>query len=127
MWRLLSSSALLLLLCGCWGAPADYGKETAKDSEPAGKEKPKSMAQKRSLDPVSTPIYAGEDAKASVTKVAVFKALQMYELQEGHPPATLQELVDKKYLPTLPKTPVGYQYKYNPGNGEFDVVLKDDK
>ena len=113
------SLTMVALLSGCWGEPKSDSSPTA-----TGKEPPKSMAEKRSLDPVSTPIYAGEDAKAKIEKAVILKAIQGFQEVEGRNPASLQELADKHYLPKLPKEPVGYKYKYSPETGEFDVVLK---
>jgi hypothetical protein len=83
------------------------------------------MAEKRSLDPVSTPIYAGEDAKAKIAQAAIPKAIQGFQEGEGRNPASLQELVDKGYLPQLPREPVGYKFVYDPATGEFSAVLKE--
>ena len=110
----LALPAMLALLAGCWGE---------SKSESAA-EQPKSMAEKRSLDPVSTPIYAGEDAKAKIEKAAILKAIQGCQEAEERNPASLQELVQKQYLPSLPKEPVGYRFSYDPQTGAFDVVLK---
>jgi len=112
-------SLVLTLLTGCFGEP----KSEPSGSEPVG-EAPKSMAEKRSLDPVSTPIYAGEDAKAKIDKAAISKAIQAFQQAEERNPASLEELVQKQYLPSLPKEPVGYRFSYDPQSGAFDVVLK---
>lgn len=105
----------LCLLSGCFGE---------SKSEPPQQEAPKSMAEKRGMDPVSTPIYAGEDAKAKIDKAVLGNAIRAFQEQEGRNPTSLQELVDKKYAPALPKAPVGYEYSYDPQSGAFDMVLK---
>jgi hypothetical protein len=111
MRRLAAFCLLAAALSGCFG-------------EPAEKEPPKSIVEQRSLDPVSTPIYAGEDAKAKIGKAAISKAIQGFQEAEGRNPASLQELVDKQYLPSLPREPVGYRFEYDPQTGAFDTVLK---
>jgi hypothetical protein len=110
---------LVLMLAGCWGEP----REKSQPSDDAGKPA-RSMSEKRSLDPVSTPIYAGEDAKAKIARAAIGKALQDFQLAEDRNAASLQELVAKGYLPLLPKEPIGYRFDYDPATGAFDVVLK---
>ncbi len=115
MLLILAFAMASLFLAGCWGEP--------KSDSPA-KEPAKSMAEKRSLDPVSTPIYAGEDAKAKIQTAVILKAIQAFQEAEGRHPASLQELVQKQYLPSLPKEPVGYRFSYDPQSGAFDTVLK---
>jgi hypothetical protein len=107
-------------LAGCWGEPKQALAEQADQTQPP----PKSMAEKRSLDPVSTPIYAGEDAKAKIAQAAIPQAIARFQQMEERNPASLQELVDKAYLPSLPKPPVGYEFKYDPATGQFEAALK---
>ena len=116
-----SLSALLLatVLCGCFGEPKSESSDSGSAKEP-----PKSMAEKRSLDPVSTPIYAGEDAKAKIEKAMIGNAIRGFQEAEGRNPSSLQELVDKKYISSLPREPVGYRFSYDPQSGTFDTVLK---
>jgi hypothetical protein len=115
---------LVISLSGCWGeksGPPETGPKAAKEQ---AEKAPTSMTEKRSLDPVSTPIYAGEDAKAKIAKAVITPAIRGFQEAEGRHPTTLQELVDKKYLPSLPKPPAGYQFNYDSATGDFDVVLK---
>jgi hypothetical protein len=116
---MLASLLLAGMLSGCFGEPKSSSPESSTPNEPA-----KSMVSQRSLDPVSTPIYAGEDAKAKIEKAAIMKAIQGFQEAEERNPASLQELVDKQYLPSLPKEPVGYRFEYDPQTGAFDTVLK---
>ena len=116
LMRNFAAFLLLATLSGCFGEP--------KSEAPAAKEPPKSITEQRSLDPVSTPIYAGEDAKAKIDKAAISRAIQGFQEAEGRNPASLEELVQKQYLPSLPKEPVGYRFSYDPQTGVFDTVLK---
>ena len=117
MRNLVAFLLLAVALSGCFG-------ESKPDS--SEKEPPKSMAEKRGMDPVSTPIYAGEDAKAKIDKAVIGNAIHAFQEQESRNPASLQELVDKKYVHALPKAPVGYEFSYDPQSGAFDMVLKKD-
>jgi len=117
MRNLIAFLLLAVTFSGCFGEPK---------SEPSEKEPPKSMAEKRGMDPVSTPIYAGEDAKAKIDKAVLGNAIHAFQEQESRNPSSLQELVEKKYIAALPKAPVGYQFSYDPQSGAFDMVLKKD-
>ena len=114
MRRVVASLLLASALSGCFGEP----------KSDSAKEPPRSIVEQRSLDPVSTPIYAGEDAKAKIEKAAIGRAIQGFQEAEGRNPTSLKELVDKQYLPSLPKAPVGYRFDYDPQSGAFDTVLK---
>jgi hypothetical protein len=49
------------------------------------------------------------------------QALQLFNVQEGRYPKTLEELTPK-YVAQLPTPPLGYQLKYDPVKGEATVV-----
>lgn len=119
MRRTVASLLLAIALSGCFGEPKSEPPGASASEEP-----PKSMVEQRSMDPVSTPIYAGEDAKAKIEKAAISRAIQGFQEAEGRNPTSLQELVDKQYLPSLPREPVGYRFQYDPQTGAFDTVLK---
>ena len=80
----------------------------------------------KSLDPISTPIYAGEAAKAKIARAEMYKAIQAFQEAEGRFPTTPEEIVEKKYLSSLPKKPAGMEFTYDPATGVFDVVPKAD-
>lgn len=105
--------AIVILSSGCWGEPR---------SSP---ESPKKKTEQRSLDPVSTPLYAGEDTKEKIAKSIINPAIRGFQEAEGRNPASLDELVQKQYLRALPPVPAGRKFTYNPDTGEFDVVPKD--
>ncbi len=49
------------------------------------------------------------------------QALQLYNVQEGHYPKTLDEL-KPNYVPTLPILPPGMKLVYDPTNGTAKIV-----
>jgi hypothetical protein len=80
-------------------------------------------------NPITAPVdYLGAVAKAkkaadrTVGGVGVNQAIQLFQAQEGRNPASLNELVSKQYLPSIPPPPNGMKYDYNPQTGQFRVV-----
>lgn len=80
-------------------------------------------------NPVTAPVdYLGAAAKAkkmadkTVSTVGINQAIQLYQAQEGQLPKTLNDLVTKQYLPSIPPPPAGMKYDYNPQTGALKVV-----
>ncbi len=65
------------------------------------------------------------DAKKSSEKkidvAYINQALQMFNVQEGHYPKTLQELTPN-YIGKIPEPPFGYKLDYDATKGEVKVV-----
>lgn len=49
------------------------------------------------------------------------QAVQLYNVQEGHNPKTLDDLVPK-YVAKIPDAPLGYRVNYDNAKGEVTVV-----
>ena len=49
------------------------------------------------------------------------QAIQLFNVQEGRNPKTLEELTPK-YVSKLPDPPLGYKLNYDPAKGEATVV-----
>jgi len=68
-----------------------------------------------------------EEARKAVANAdinaGIATALDMYELDNGEYPATLDELMDKKYLKKIPKDPWGRAYFYKPAPDKKDYDL----
>src|SRR5678815_4524971 len=71
-------------------------------------------------NPLTAPVdYLGAAAKAkkladkTVSAVGINQAIQLYQAQEGQLPKTLNDLVAKQYLPSIPPPPAGMKYDYN--------------
>ena len=80
-------------------------------------------------NPITTPVdYLGAAAKAkhtadkTLSTVGINQAIQLYQAQEGQLPKTLNDLVAKQYLPSIPPPPSGMKYDYNPQTGAVKVV-----
>jgi hypothetical protein len=48
--------------------------------------------------------------------------LQLYNAQEGHYPATLDELVTQKYIAKIPEPPAGMTLSYDPAQGKVTIT-----
>ena len=102
-----------LALVGC-------GDSTKKPADQSG-----------SSNPLNAPAeYGGALANAqnkavkTVDVASLNAAVQMFNVQEGRNPKDLSELVEKKYLPSLPAAPTGSKFSYDAGSGKVTVVPK---
>lgn len=50
------------------------------------------------------------------------RAVQQFGAMEGRLPTSLEELVTAKYLPEIPKAPIGHRLDYDPNTGKVTVV-----
>lgn len=95
----------------------------------------KDTAQKNLLtnnssgNPITAPVdYLGavnQGRKFAIKKidlVQVQNAINFFNANEDHFPRSLDEVVAKHYLGSLPELPPGSRYAYNPQNGEVKVV-----
>jgi outer membrane murein-binding lipoprotein Lpp len=85
---------------------------------------PQTQAQTQSTNPadINNPLVnAKRTADQVIDGSALTAALQLFNVQEGRYPKTLDELVPK-YVGKLPEPPLGYQINYDPAKGEVTVV-----
>lgn len=80
-------------------------------------------------NPITAPVdYLGAAAKAkraaekTVDTVSINQALSLFHVQEGRFPKTLNELVSKRYLSSVPAPPSGMKYDYNPQTGQARLI-----
>jgi hypothetical protein len=52
----------------------------------------------------------------------VNEAIRMFQAENGHYPKDLNELVQQKYLPRLPKAPAGSKFVYDPTTGKVGMA-----
>lgn len=109
---LIVTTGLLLPGCGQKGA----GPSEATNASSSG-------------NPVTAPVdYLGAAAKAkrvadkTVSTAGLNQAIQLYHAQEGQLPKTLNDLVTKQYISSVPPPPAGMKYDYNPKTGSLKVV-----
>ena len=106
------------LFCGC----------DNKDTTPPPKATNSTAA---TGNPLTAPVdYLGAVGKArersikTIDTVSLNQNIQLFYAQEGRFPKSLDELVEQKYLPSLPAAPYGMKIQYNPATGKVDVVPK---
>lgn len=102
---LIAAGAALLLLAGCG-------------------EKSTSQAQAPSTNPadIHNPLVeAKRTADKTIDTAALNAEVQLFNVQEGRYPKTLEELTPK-YVSKLPEPPLGYKLNYDPAKGEVTVV-----
>jgi hypothetical protein len=97
--------ASLVLLPGC--GEKSTTTATAQSTNPADIDNPLVNA-KRTADKTIDVAYLNQ-------------AVQLYNVQEGRYPKTLEELTPK-YVAQLPVPPLGYKLKYDAVKGEVTVV-----
>lgn len=82
-------------------------------------------------NPITAPVdYLGavaqakKHAESTIELVSINQAIQLFVTEEGRAPASLNELVTKKYLPHLPAPPYGKQLSYDPRTGSVKLIPK---
>jgi hypothetical protein len=73
---------------------------------------------------IRTTLGAGENAKATLGTIAIQKAIEMFQLQQGRFPSSLAELQKEGFLPQIPEAPVNKKFSYDPATGKVSVVDK---
>ena len=72
---------------------------------------------------LGTLVDAKKSSEKKIDVAYLNQALQMFNVQEGHYPKTLQELTPN-YVAKIPDLPIGYQLDYDATKGEVKVVAK---
>ena len=94
-----------LLLAGC-GKNNKYG--SVQDT-------------KKALDYGNTLVNAKKTADKTIDVSYLNQAVQMFNVQEGRYPKTLEELTPN-YVAKIPVAPLGYKIEYDATKGEVKVV-----
>lgn len=68
-----------------------------------------------------TIVKAHNTAVKTVEISSINQAIQMFQVQEGRNPKTLDELVPK-YIPKIPQPPTGMKYDYDEAAGSVKMV-----
>lgn len=112
----MASAVLGVLLAGC---------SDKQPTPPAGA----ATNANNTGNPITAPVdYLGAAAKAQksavkvVDTVSINQALQLFNAQEERYPTDLNELVAKKYLPSLPAPPSGMKFDYDAKAGTVRVI-----
>jgi hypothetical protein len=109
------SLAASLVLIGC-------GQSADKPAQPTN-------AAASGSSPLSAPAdYVGALGKAqqlavkTVDTTSLNQAIQMFNVENGRNPKDLNELVEKKFIPSIPAAPYGMKLEYNAAEGKVKVV-----
>src|SRR5215469_2768814 len=85
----------------------------------------KSSTQSQAVNPADVTNNVLVNSKRTADKTidvsALNQAIQLFNVQEGRYPKTLDELVPK-YVGKLPDAPLGYKLDYDANKGEVSVV-----
>ena len=117
-FKLLFSVSLALLLVGCG--------DSSKSPAPAPTNAPTSSGNPLTapVDYLNSAVKAQQSAVKTVDTTSLNKALDLFNVQEGRFPKDLNELVAKKYIPEIPKPPVGTKIEYDAKAGTVKVVTE---
>jgi len=73
------------------------------------------------VDYLGAVVQAQKNATKTIDVSYLKEAIQQFNVQEGHYPKTLQDLVPN-YVAKLPTPPYGYKLDYDAGSGTVKVV-----
>lgn len=76
------------------------------------------------VDYMTSTIRVGERTKETIELVVIRKAIESFQQEEGRNPNSLEELIEKSYLKTLPTPPSGQQFQYDAKTGNIQLVPK---
>jgi hypothetical protein len=63
-------------------------------------------------------------AEKTVDTASINKAVQLFNIEEGRNPKDLNELVEGRYMPSIPKPPYGMEIRYDAASGKVSIVAK---
>ena len=106
--------AALAVCIGCVGC----GVQDRKPREQKPKEQNRNIGDRY----VRGTLGAGQKAQETVGLMAINKAVNMYQLQHGKNPASLQELNQQGFLIPMPKPPPGKRFTYDPATGQAGIA-----
>ncbi len=88
----------------------------------------KKKEEENKLTPLNAPAKYGETMGKAMKKAKIMdivlplkNSIDVFYIEEGRYPKSLQELVDKGYIKKIPKPPEGMQYYYDPKTGKIEV------
>lgn len=123
--KAIAGLCLLVAVLGC-GCSQNSSSNSASSTPP-----PAASANTADPSPANAPAgYLGGLANAqnkavkTVDVASLNQALQMYNVQEGHFPKSLNELIDQKFITKLPDVPAGMKLSYDPDTGKVTVLAE---
>ena len=107
--------AASLLLIGC-------GQSTDKTAQPTNGAAGGSSPLSAPADYVGALGKAQQLAVKTVDTTSLNQAVQMFNVENGRNPKDLNELVEKKFIPSIPAAPYGLKLEYDAAEGKVKVV-----
>ena len=111
----LLSVVAALFMVGCGNKSSSPTQASNPTPAPATNTAPSSVNY------LGTLVAAQQSADKKIDTAYLNQAIQQYNVDQGHFPKTLQDLVPN-YVAKLPQPPLGYQLKYDPKAGSVTVV-----
>jgi len=124
---------MVCLLAGCGeksNPPASPGN-TPTNNAPSSNAPTKTEAQPPAssgglltapVDYLAAVARAEQSAVKTVDVASLTQAIQQFNVEEGHYPKDLNELVELKYIPKIPAVPYGMKLVYDASSGQVKVV-----
>ena len=109
------SLAASLLLIGC-------GESSDKPAQPTNGAAGGSSPLSAPADYVGALGKAQQTAVKTVDTTSLNQAIQMFNVENGRNPKDLNELVQKKFIPSIPAPPYGMKLEYDAAEGKVKVV-----
>jgi hypothetical protein len=106
--------AALILTAGC--SPTDNSSQTANASS-------RNMTNDGAFGQyMGNLAQAKQTAGKTVDVASLREEIRLFQVDKGHYPASLDELVQGDYIKKIPDAPYGMKIVYNPESGDVNVV-----
>ncbi|HEY3761302.1 MAG TPA: hypothetical protein VGN23_06100 [Verrucomicrobiae bacterium] len=113
-------AALFVVGCGDKSSSSNPSTQST-NAAPKVATAPANPAPPSSVNYLGTLVAAQQSADKKLDTAYLNQAIQNYNVDQGHYPKTLQDLVPN-YIGKIPQPPLGYQLKYDPKAGSVTVV-----
>jgi len=118
--------ALVLATAGCVEKrkPASAQDASLPANQPSAQEAapPQAPAEATAKDYAKYLSTAPTRAATIIDIASIQRAVAQFQTMEGRLPASIEELVAKRYLPQNPPVPPGKRLKYDPATGKVEMV-----
>jgi hypothetical protein len=113
-------AALFMVGCGK-SSSSTQATSSAPAPAPVTNAVPAPAPTPSSANYLGTLVAAKQSADKKLDTAYLNQAIQQYNVDQGHYPKTLQDLVPN-YIAVIPQPPIGYKLKYDPTAGSVTVV-----
>lgn len=121
-------AAILVLVCltaaGCIEKRKPVSPGSAPQPAPAPAKKEPAAPSSSPADYARNLSSAPNRAAAVIDIASINRAIVNFQAMEGRYPKSLEELVLTRYLPQIPKAPIGKRLSYDPATGQVTLVAE---